>query len=108
MLSVLAFSAVHMNVASATQSFGNTQVSVSHHVELPEGEQSDHFLCANEMQSALNYRTDTEYLDDLLDCPIAHISTSSENASNEFIWTRSSEEFSKKPITLTHNITLQI
>ena len=108
MLSLLAFSAMHVNIVLAAQSFGDVQAPIDHHSQSHESQQSDHFSCANDLHESYNNRTDTDHHSDLADCPIAQISTSLTVSPQVSIWTYSIEEFSRKPITLTHNITLLI
>ena len=108
MLSLLAFSAMHVNIVLAAQTLDDVQVPIDHHSQSHENQQGDHFSCANDLHETFNHRTDTDHHSDLADCPIAQISTSLTVSPQVSIWTYSIEEFSRKPITLTHNITLLI
>lgn len=108
MLSLLAFSAMHVNIVLAAQSFGDSQIPIDHHAQSHETQESDHFSCSNDLHETLNHRTDTEHHDNLVDCPIAQSSTPLVESPQIFVWAYSLEEFSRKPITLTHNITLLI
>ena len=108
MLSLFAFSAMHVNVVLAAQSFGDVQTPIDHHAQSHKNQQSDHFSCANEMHSAFNHRTDTDHHDNFADCPIAQISTPVTVSDYLLFWSYSIPELSRKPITLTHNITLLI
>lgn len=108
MLSLLAFSAMHVSVVLAAQSFGDAQIPIDHHAQSHESQESDHFSCSIDLHETLNHRTDTDHHSDLADCSIAQISTSLTVSPQVSIWTYSIEEFSRKPITLTHNITLLI
>ena len=108
MLSLLAFSAMHVGVVLAAQDFGDVQIPIDHHAQSHENQQSDHFSCANEMHSAFNHRTDTDHHDNLADCPIAQISTPVAVSPHIFFGSYSIQELSRKPITLTHNITLLV
>ncbi|MBY0473344.1 hypothetical protein K2Q00_03655, partial [Patescibacteria group bacterium] len=75
MLSLLAFSAMHVNIVLAAQSFGDSQIPIDHHAQSHETQESDHFSCSNDLHETLNHRTDTEHHDNLVDCPIAQSST---------------------------------
>lgn len=108
MLSLLAFSVMHVNIVLAAQSFDGVQIPIDHHAQSHESQESDHFSCADELHSAFNQRTDTGHHDNLVDCPIAQIFTPLVESHQTHIWTYAIEEFSRKPITLTHNITLLI
>ena len=108
MLSLLAFSAMHVSIAFAAQSFGDVQIPIDHHAQSDENQQSDHISCADEMHSAFNHRTNTYHHNNFVDCPIAQISTPVAVSPHIFFWPYSIQELSKKPITLTHNITLLI
>ena len=108
MLSLLAFSAMHVGVVLAAQSFSDAQTPIDHHAQSHESQQSDHFSCANELHDTFTHRTDTDHHDNLADCPIAQISTPLAELHQTFSWSYELEEFSRKPITLTHNITLLI
>ncbi|NBV76561.1 hypothetical protein EBR66_00080 [bacterium] len=108
MLSLLAFSAMHMNVVLAASNFGDAQIPIDHHAQSHESQQSDHFSCADEMHKTFSHRTDTEYHDNLLDCPIAQVFVPILEFSQTFVSLHTDKGFSRKPITLTHNITLQV
>ena len=108
MLSLLAFSVMHGSVALAAQSIGDVQTPIDHHSQSHEGQQSDHFSCQNDLYETFINRTDTDRHDNLADCQIAQISTPVAVSPHIFFWPYSIQELSKKPITLTHNITLLI
>ena len=108
MLSLLAFSVMHMNVALATSDFGDVQTPIDHHAQSHDSQQSEHFSCPDEMHLAFDHRTDTDHHDNPVDCPISQISTYIAESPQIFLWEYSIQEFSRKPMTLTHNITLLI
>ena len=97
-----------MNVVLATSGFGNAQISIDYHAQSHEEQQGDHVSCGDEMHKALGYRIDSEHQCDLIDYSIAQISASTAKKPQLVVLAYPVEKFSKKPITLTHNITLLI
>lgn len=108
MLSLLVFSAMHMNIALAASSLGNSQVPIDHHSQSHDSQKDEHISCSDDMHNVSSHRTDTEHQDGLIDCPIAQIATPIAKSPQKLFWEYSIHEFSRKPITLTHNITLLI
>jgi hypothetical protein len=108
MLSLLAFSAMHVNIALAAQSFGDVQTAIDYHSQPHESPQSDHITCSNDVQEMLNNRTNTDHRDNFADCTIAQIFTSVAVSPRIFFQSYLIQELSRKPITLTHNIILLI
>ena len=108
MLSLLAFSAMHVNVVLAAQSFADTQAPIDHHAQSHEDQESDHFTCANDLHESFNHRIDTDHEDNIVDCPISQIFTPISASPHILYCPYSNQELSRKPITLTHNIALLI
>ena len=108
MLSLLAFSAMHVNIVFAAQSFSDVQTPIDYHSQPHETQQSDHITCSNDTQEMLNNRTDTNHDDNLVDCPTTQIFTPATSLPPIYFSLYSIQELSRKPITLTHNIILQV
>ena len=108
MLSLLAFSAVHVNIVLAAQDINGIQTPIDHHAQSHEGQQTNHFSCTDDLHETFNHRTDTDQHDNLVDRPVAQIAIPVAEPQQVFLGSDSIQEFSRKPVTLTHNITLLI
>lgn len=107
MLSLLAFSAMHMNVVLAAQSFSDAQSPIDHHSQTHESQENDHFSCPNDLHETLSHRVGTEHHDALADCPIAQVTVPVVELPRIVFSQHADRHHSRKPITLTHHIVLR-
>lgn len=109
MLSLLAFSAIHTNIALATSNLWGSQIPTDYHSQPHEDQQSDHFSCGSNIENVINHRIDDDHLDLFEICHALEINSFFTDSTQLPTWFYSiSLELSKKPSTLTHNIILRI